>query len=691
MSTQSAYQYFPLKNEKYEIRVLLILAGPDESPVQCEMKTMSLVDKYMEDYTALSYCWGSSPEQSVIWIDNVRVGVGINLANALIRLRRMGIELVWTDAVCIKQSDNQEKSFQVRLMTQIYSKAKIVYTWLGLDSSGLSAFAMNSMKDLALSNPHRIDSLLGRISRSKLFTSLNCNVCYRCNIPGCKELTASLREFFNWEYWVRMWIIQEIAVASDVLFLCGDVASITYDQLAIAIRFLSNELKCWDWEMERAASNYRRVATVRNIYQNGSLDLRRAMTLAKQSVCRWPQDRVYALAGFSSDGSILVPITDYEKTLEEILCDLTMAFAQREGSLDVILTQSYKFRSRELLLPSWSLNWISSSCWERHIQILERAEKIKRIENIDFGHQIRRLHTRSYDGKWLNLMGTQLGTVQDTAWTTNPQMRLTSGHAFQQPDHLLVEQINYSKAQILNSLSLCFLQEDFESKDEDIIGLLWVTKGMLPPRNIESRSKPCINGPSIAKKRFGKKQHFGWYFRHRKLTYFLIILMGVPPIVFLVPRHSKKSAVFDIGVIWVFVLSLVLIVALVGAGYAVKRWYAGNFFSGNDQKAEILKKICNKMNLVNSYGPWEETLKITVCKNGLLAMTAEGTMEGDVICYLAGCKHHVVLRKEKELGKWKVVGRAFVPAQDTERVIQQKNGKNYSGKLRAMEEEFTLV
>ncbi|TGO55591.1 hypothetical protein BOTNAR_0241g00030 [Botryotinia narcissicola] len=246
MSTQSAYQYFPLKNEKYEIRVLSILAGPDESPVQCEMKTMSLVDKYMEDYTALSYCWGSSPEQSVIWIDNVRVSVGINLANALIRLRKMGIELVWIDAVCIKQSDKQEKSFQVRLMTQIYPKAKIVYTWLGLDSSGLSAFAMNSMKDLEISSPHRIDSLLRRISRSKLFTSLNCNVRYRCNIPGCEELTASLRDFFNWEYWVRMWIIQEIAVASDVLFLCGDVASITYDQLDIAIRFLSNELKCWD-------------------------------------------------------------------------------------------------------------------------------------------------------------------------------------------------------------------------------------------------------------------------------------------------------------------------------------------------------------------------------------------------------------------------------------------------------------
>ncbi|TGO70302.1 hypothetical protein BELL_0734g00040 [Botrytis elliptica] len=72
MSNPPVYEYLPLKNEKYEIRVLSILAGPDESPVRCEMKTMSLVDKCMGDYTALSYCWGSSPEQSVIWIDNIR-------------------------------------------------------------------------------------------------------------------------------------------------------------------------------------------------------------------------------------------------------------------------------------------------------------------------------------------------------------------------------------------------------------------------------------------------------------------------------------------------------------------------------------------------------------------------------------------------------------------------------------------
>ncbi|KAF7922624.1 uncharacterized protein EAE98_008150 [Botrytis deweyae] len=193
-----------------------------------------------------------------------------------------------------------------------------------------------------------------------------------------------------------MWIIQEIAMASGVIFLYGDATSITYEQLAVAIRFLSNELK-----LARAASNYRRVACIRNTYQSGSLDLRRAMALAKGSVCKWPQDRVYALAGFSSDGSILVPITDYEKTLEEISCDFNDGFCSK-GRL-----------SRRYINSSYSNLLGPLTGYPHHAgNATSTVEKIKRIANVDFGHEIRSLHTRSYNGRWLNLMGTQLGTAQ---------------------------------------------------------------------------------------------------------------------------------------------------------------------------------------------------------------------------------------------------------------------------------------
>ncbi|TGO30876.1 hypothetical protein BPAE_0003g01620 [Botrytis paeoniae] len=115
-----------------------------------------------------------------------------------------------------------------------------------------------------------------------------------------------------------------------------------------------------------------------------------------------------------------------------------MAFARREGSLDVVLTRS-DLKSYSYLLGPLTGYPHHAGKAASHIHFFERAEKIKRIANVDFGHEMKMLHTRSFDGKWLNLMGTQLDTVQDTAWTTNPQMSLTSGHAFQKPDHLRVE------------------------------------------------------------------------------------------------------------------------------------------------------------------------------------------------------------------------------------------------------------
>ncbi|KAF7892222.1 uncharacterized protein EAF01_010302 [Botrytis porri] len=65
----------------------------------------------------------------------------------------------------------------------------------------------------------------------------------------------------------------------------------------------------------------------------------------------------------------------------------------------------------------------------------------------------------------------------------------------------------------------------------------------------------------------------------------------------------------------------------------------------------------------------------------------KNTFGGDVEDHCL-CKDQIVLRKEKELRKWRVLVRAFV---DIERIIQQKTGNGYSGKLRVMAEEFTLV
>lgn len=54
-----------------------------------------------------------------------------NLLLALLELRQQGIQVVGADAICINQSDFQERSQQVLLMSRIYQQAEMVVVHLG--------------------------------------------------------------------------------------------------------------------------------------------------------------------------------------------------------------------------------------------------------------------------------------------------------------------------------------------------------------------------------------------------------------------------------------------------------------------------------------------------------------------------------------------------------------------------------
>ena len=94
-------------------------------------------------YTALSYVWGKSGKTEKITLNNATVTVGRNLHTALCHLQpsaaahapagdaREGTlsstgstaRRIWIDALCINQSDEAEKTWQVRMMRDIYASA----------------------------------------------------------------------------------------------------------------------------------------------------------------------------------------------------------------------------------------------------------------------------------------------------------------------------------------------------------------------------------------------------------------------------------------------------------------------------------------------------------------------------------------------------------------------------------------
>jgi hypothetical protein len=114
---------------------------PDEdrvAPIQCQLFSYSLREagKATHLYEALSYVWGDQNKTLPISIGEHRFDVTENLHAALSRLRDHSLErIIWVDAICINQKNEEEKEKQIQLMARIYNQAYGVVVWLGEEAN----------------------------------------------------------------------------------------------------------------------------------------------------------------------------------------------------------------------------------------------------------------------------------------------------------------------------------------------------------------------------------------------------------------------------------------------------------------------------------------------------------------------------------------------------------------------------
>lgn len=167
----SSYQYTPIDSHELQIRVLHILPrshratcytpqldglsdqGYSESShhdsrgsykfttldtlvtkiavVSCTLHVVSLKDN--PEYHALSYCWGDPDlSRAKILLDETEIEVTTSLEQALRTFRHESIPMVfWADAICINQTDPDDKAEQIKLMRDIYTCASFLDVFLG--------------------------------------------------------------------------------------------------------------------------------------------------------------------------------------------------------------------------------------------------------------------------------------------------------------------------------------------------------------------------------------------------------------------------------------------------------------------------------------------------------------------------------------------------------------------------------
>jgi hypothetical protein len=191
-----AYPYQKLRDN--DIRVLYLAPGKCSDPIRCGLITLSLANN--PRYEALSYAWGVIDSYNLITVDGCPMRIRENLETALRHLRyEQRDRILWVDALCINQEDDEERSQQVSHMSLIYSKAMSTVIYLGdLDSDTDRAF-----------------DALEMFSQDRHLPELPI---WKADDPGRIEWAGVLviERILLFPWWGRTWIVQEVALARNL-------------------------------------------------------------------------------------------------------------------------------------------------------------------------------------------------------------------------------------------------------------------------------------------------------------------------------------------------------------------------------------------------------------------------------------------------------------------------------------------
>lgn len=177
-----------------EIRLLHLSPSPsdDNQALHGALRLSRLSHRPV--FTALSYTWadpatGDRSRRETIFLgsDWTPLPITANCAAALRRLRsQTNVRTVWVDAICIDQDNTGERSHQVGLMRDIYSRARRVVIFLGDDGG-----------------PETADG--------QLMARMGDDCFYKGNTARIEwELTrdyVALRALFERSYWRRSWYV----------------------------------------------------------------------------------------------------------------------------------------------------------------------------------------------------------------------------------------------------------------------------------------------------------------------------------------------------------------------------------------------------------------------------------------------------------------------------------------------------
>ncbi|KAF0322386.1 het domain-containing protein, partial [Colletotrichum asianum] len=350
MSTVEHYSFYDGLPEGKWTRILLLEPGAYDDPVSC---SLYLTPFQSAEYEAISYVWGSTQDTDSVVCQGLEIDVTANLVQSLRQVRYADRPRhLWVDALCINQRDLQEKAFHVNMMGEIYSHAWRVVICLGDDGhSGEAArIAFDAIQDYnRLAAKYMTER---RIVDGSGWKPADDEGGYGL-ITGERLLPAV--QIFKKPWFGRVWVLQEVGLAREVLLAYGR-STIKLTQIMDfaeawaqtgndfpGVYFSSGLISglfnhVWATYAESVDQSWYRssfilATSARQVMRTNKPEFQDVLFKARHiQKATDPRDFVYAFLGHplakSDDGQLLVE-ADYERTMAELRILLFSRLSER--------------------------------------------------------------------------------------------------------------------------------------------------------------------------------------------------------------------------------------------------------------------------------------------------------------------------------------------------------------------------
>ncbi|KAL9578059.1 MAG: hypothetical protein Q9212_005962 [Teloschistes hypoglaucus] len=323
---QYSYKRLWTSTSTDEIRLLRIRAINEDGRIDAQLIEMDIEDAKAQNYFALSYAW------------------------ALLSLKTLSMDWpgtwFWIDAICINQLDLHEKAGQIPLMRTIFSNAAYVVIWLCEDDDSIS----EAFKKI----PTRLNEMKGVWSNRKQ------SILQRGR--DMQEILGSmnLNRLFEQDWFGRLWVIQEVAAADKVFFICGS-CTINYNSLDDMVAYV--ERASVATLSTRATSHwycFRETCKIRISErpkpEDGCSRLIHFLGSTKYHDCSDARDRLFALGGMIPGSNALPYAADYDKPTSTVYTDFA-AHCAKNAQFMKLMAYSGLAQRRINDVASWVPDW----------------------------------------------------------------------------------------------------------------------------------------------------------------------------------------------------------------------------------------------------------------------------------------------------------------------------------------------